>query len=202
MESVVIIGTGGHAKVVADIVLKNGDRLVGFLDAAHPTGEFLGFPRLGRDADFPKYAEYSFIIAIGNAAIRERLATAMQGMKWYTAIHPSAIISKIDVSVGEGSGIMANATVNSGARIGKHCIINSGSVVEHDNVISDYVHISVGAKLAGTVRIGERTWVGVGATVSNNLSVCNDCMLGAGTVVVRDITESGTYIGVPSRKIK
>ena len=97
---------------------------------------------------------------------------------------------------------MANATINSGARIGKHCIINSNSVVEHDNIINDYVHVSVGAKIAGTVKIGTRTWVGVGATISNNISVCDDCMLGAGTVVVKDIIESGTYIGVPAAKIK
>lgn len=202
IKKVVIIGTGGHAKVIADIVIKKGDKIIGFLDKYQPEGEFIGYPRLGKDIDYEKYLDCYFIIAIGNANIRERLATSMVNAKWYTAIHPSAIISEIDTSIGEGSVIMANTTINSGAHIGKHCIINSNSVVEHDNIIEDYVHISVGAKVAGTVHIGKRTWVGIGATISNNINICNDCILGAGTVVIKDIVESGTFIGVPSKKIK
>ena len=75
-------------------------------------------------------------------------------------------------------------------------------MIEHDDVIADYVHISVGAKLGGTVSVGEQTWVGIGAVVNNNISVYNRCIIGAGAVVVKDIKESGTYVGVPARKIK
>ena len=94
---------------------------------------------------------------------------------------------------------MANAVINSGTYIGRHCIINSASVVEHDNYISDFVHISVGAKVAGTVDIGARTWGGIGACINNNLSICSDCMIGAGTVVVKNIEKSGAYMGVPAK---
>ena len=201
-KNVIIVGAGGHAKVVADIILKNGDKIVGFLDGVHPCGEFIGYPKLGKDIDFVNFLDCYFIIAIGNASARERLAAMMKDAKWYTAIHPDAIISKIDTSIDEGSVIMANATINSGAHIGKHCIINTGCVVEHDNRIEDFVHISVGAKIAGTVSIGASTWIGVGATVSNNITICNNCMIGAGAVVVKDIRESGTYIGVPAKRIK
>ena len=97
---------------------------------------------------------------------------------------------------------MANAIVNPYATIGSHCIINSNATVEHDNRIEDFVHISVGARIAGTVRIGKRTWVGVGATVSNGISICEDCMIGAGAVVVRDIEMPGTYIGIPAHKLR
>ena len=97
---------------------------------------------------------------------------------------------------------MANAVINPCAKIGRHCIISSAAVVEHDNTIEDYAHISVGAKLGGTVSIGEQTWVGIGAVVSNNISICPRCMIGAGAVVIHDIKESGTYVGVPARKIK
>lgn len=97
---------------------------------------------------------------------------------------------------------MTNAVINSGVRIGKHCIVNSGGVVEHDDQITDYVHISVGAKVAGTVNVGARTWIGIGASISNNLNICSDCMIGAGAVVVEDITISGTYVGVPVKRIK
>ena len=201
-EDVVVIGAGGHAKVVADIILLRGDRIVGFLDGVHPEGDFLGYPKLGGDCEYRKFLKCSFIIAIGNAAVRERVARAMPDAVWYTAIHPGAIISNIDTAVGDGTVIMADAVVNPGAQIGKHCIINSGSIVEHDNHIGDYAHVSVGAKTAGGVRIGARTWVGIGATISNGIQVCGDCILGAGSVVVRDITEAGTYAGVPARRIK
>ncbi len=201
-EDVVIIGAGGHAKVVADIVLLRGDHIVGFLDEAHPEGDFLGHPKLGGNCAYRKFLNCSFIIAIGNASVRERIAGTMPGVIWYTAVHPRAVISNIDTKVGDGTVIMADAVVNPGAHIGKHCIINSGSIVEHDNRIGDYAHISVGAKVAGGVQIGAKTWVGVGATVSNGINVCDNCMLGAGAVVVRDITQAGTYAGVPARKIK
>ena len=107
----------------------------------------------------------------------------------------------MDVEIGQGTVVMANAVINAGARIGAHCIINTSAVVEHDNRIADFVHISVGAKLAGTVSVGKRSWVGIAACVSNNIHICDDCMIGAGAVVIKDIEESGTYVGVPVKKI-
>ena len=98
--------------------------------------------------------------------------------------------------------IMAGAVVNPGASVGKGCIVNTCSSVDHDCRVGDYVHIAVGAHLCGTVAVGEGTWIGAGSTVSNNVSVCGECMIGAGAVVVRDITEAGTYLGVPAKKKK
>ena len=97
---------------------------------------------------------------------------------------------------------MATAVINSGAYVGKHCIVNSGAIIEHDNKIEDFVHVSVGAKLAGNVHVGKRSWIGIGTAVSNNLSICKDCMIGAGGVVVKDINEPGTYVGVPVKRLK
>lgn len=200
MSDVIIIGTGGHAKVIADIVLCAGDHLVGFLTNDIDKKEFLGKPILGSDADYKKCKDCYLIIAIGNPNVRERIATSMIGAKWYTAIHPSAIISTIDTVIGEGTVVMANAVINPCSKIGNHCIINTNATVEHDNIVGDFAHISVGTKLAGTVKIGKRTWVGVGATVKNGISVCEDCMIGAGAVVVKNIIESGTYVGVPANR--
>lgn len=197
-EQVIIIGASGHGKVVADIIQKSGDIVVGFLDDNPELGEnFVGFPFLGKTEKFTDYQNCKFMIAIGNVGIREKIANKMESVSWYTAIHPSAQISDIETSIGEGTVVMANVVINSGARIGRHCIINSGAIVEHDNQIEDFAHISVGAKLAGTVYIGKRSWVGIGAVVSNNLSICEDCMIGAGAVVVKNIEENGTYVGVP-----
>lgn len=197
-EQIIIVGASGHGKVMADIIQKSGDTVVGFLDDNPELGEdFVGFPILGKTEKFVDYKNCKFVIAIGNADIREKLADKLEGVKWYTAVHPSAQISEVETLIGEGTAVMANAVINSGAKIGKHCIINSGAIVEHDNQIGDYVHISVGAKLAGNVQIDKSTWIGIGAVISNNLCVCSECMIGAGAVVVKNIEETGTYVGVP-----
>lgn len=199
-EKVIIIGASGHGKVVADIINRSGDIVMGFLDDNNNlSAKFINYPILGCVDDYTNYVNYKFVIAIGNADIREKITRKMCGVTWYTGIHPNAVISDLDTFIGEGTVVMPNAVVNPGTIIGKHCIINSGAIVEHDNTIEDFVHISVGAKLAGTVHIGKKTWVGIGASISNNISICNDCMVGAGAVIVKDIKITGTYIGVPGK---
>lgn len=201
-ESVIIIGKSGHGKVIADIVLSSGDKVMGFLDDAYTENEtILGFPLLGRVEDSVKYSDCRFIIAIGNAKIRERIADRLD-VEWYTAVHPSAVVSKLDVEIGEGTAVMANAVINPSAKIGRHCIVNTSAVVEHDNVLEDYVHISPKAVLAGTVHVGKSTHIGAGATVINNISIAADSIIGGGAAVIRDISDSGTYVGVPARRKK
>ena len=197
-EEIIIIGAGGHGKVVADIIRLSGDKVIGFLDDNPALKEsFAGAPVLGRIEEYKRFPDARYVIAIGNAATRETIAFRLQGVQWHTAIHPSAVISSLDTQIGEGTVVMAQTVINPGAVIGKHCIINSGAIVEHDNVIEDFVHISVGAKLGGNVHIGKRTWIGIGGVVRNNLSVCGDCVIGAGGVVVKDIEIPGIYVGVP-----
>jgi len=199
-KSVVIIGAGGHGKVIADIVLSSGDIVAGFLDDRCKEKSICGFPMLGRISNYKKYKDYSmFIVAIGNAEIRQKIVLELFDVRWYTAIHPTAIISRIETNIGYGTAIMANAVINPGTSIGNHCIINTGAVVEHDNVIEDYVHISVGAKLAGTVYVCKYTWIGIGAVVSNNLKICESCVVRAGATVVENIEKSGIYQGIPAK---
>lgn len=200
-QEVIVIGAGGHGKVVADIVRSSGDIVLGFLDDGHGAGESIcGIPVLGGVGDYVNFSHAKYVVGIGGATARRSIAQRLENVSWYTAIHPTAVISQIDTSIGEGTVIMANAVVNPCATIGKHCIINTAASIDHDNQIGDFTHISVGARLAGTVTVGQNVWVGIGATVSNNLTICDDCTVGAGAVVVRSITESGTYIGVPARK--
>ncbi len=202
MKEVIIIGTGGHAKVVTNIIELSGDNVVGYLTSDTSIKSFLGKPILGSDLEYTKWTDYYFIIAIGNQYIRERIVANMTKVKWYTAVHPSAIISRENCTIGVGSVISANAVINPCSTIGKHCIINTNAVIEHDNEIADFVHVSVGAHLGGNVKVGVKTWIGIGSCVKNNIYICGDCMIGAGTVVVKDITEEDTYIGVPAQKIK
>lgn len=200
-KEIIIIGAGGHGKVIADIAEKNGYTYIAFLDDR--TSEQLcgSYPIIGVSGDFTKHCEKDFFVAIGNAQVRRRIQEQLEasGIKIATLIHPAATVAS-DVVLDSGTAVMAGAVINPGAKTGKGCIINTCSSVDHDCVLGDYVHVSVGAHVAGTVAIGDGTWIGAGATVSNNVNITGDCMIGAGAVVVHDITEAGTYIGVPARK--
>ena len=199
MNRLIIIGAGGHGKVIADAALKNGYTNICCVDDS-ATGDVMGFPIIGTTADVEclNDGNTDFVIGIGNNAIRKTIAE-IYNVNWVSIVHPSAQIG-LDVEIGKGTVVMANAVVNVCAKIGEHCIINTGAIVEHDNVIENYAHISPNVALGGTVRIGSLTHVGIGATVKNNTEICSDCTIGAGAVVVKNIKEPGTYVGVPIRK--
>lgn len=200
-KKLVIIGASGHGKVIADIALRNGYEIVGFLDDNDTIKEIGGFPLLGSVLDVAKFAsECEFFIAIGNNRIREMIADKY-AVNWATLIHPTAAIGR-DVEIKAGTVVMANAVINPSARIGMHCIINTGAIIEHDNFLDDYVHVSPNATLAGTVHVGKRVHVGVSACVKNNVTITDDVTIGAGAAVVKDITEGGVYVGVPARRMR
>ena len=204
-DKLIIIGASGHGKVVADIAIKmNKWQSIAFLDDDESIKTSMGLEVIGRTADAFTYKdEADFFVAIGSNATREKIQEKLidEGLNVVSLIHPSAVIGT-DVEIGIGSVVMAGVVVNSSTRIGKGCIINTSSSLDHDNVIEDYVHISPGVRTAGSVEIGKRTWVGIGSVISNNVNICSGCKVGAGAVVVKDITEPGTYVGVPVRKIK
>ena len=191
MNRLIVVGAGGHGKVIADNALKNGYTDISFIDDC-ATGECMGFSIIGVCEDLPKLndGKTDFVIGIGNNAIRKKIAQEYD-VHWVTLIHPSAQIA-VNVSIGMGTVVKAGAVVNACAVIGEHCIINTCAVIEHDNVIEDYVHISPKAALGGTVHVGTGTHVGIGATVINNIEICTDCVIGAGAAVNRNIVESGT----------
>lgn len=198
-EEVIVIGGGGHARVVIDGIQACGDAVVGILDDALAVGStVLGIPVLGKTADWQRYPDKKFLIAVGSNAVRRRLAESMT-TEWYTMVHPRAVVSQY-AQIGAGCVVMPNAVINAGAVVGAHCIINTGAIVEHDNRIADYVHISPAAALAGTVTVGAETHIGIGAQVRNNIQICGGCTVGAGAVIVKNITERGIYVGVPAHK--
>ncbi|MCC5912480.1 MAG: acetyltransferase [Clostridiaceae bacterium] len=202
-KKLLIIGASGHGKVVADIAIKmNKWQSITFLDDDESIKISMGLEVIGKTADAFTYKEEAdFFVAIGNNGVREKVQEKLieQGLKVVSLIHPSAVIG-IDVEIGIGTAVMAGVVINSSTIIGKGCIINTSSSLDHDNIIEDYVHISPGASLAGTVKVGKESWLGIGSVVSNNVNICSGCKVGAGAVVVKDITEPGTYVGVPVRK--
>ena len=200
-KKVIIIGASGHGKVIADIVLKSQDILIGFLDDGIEKGTIIfdAFKVLGDISCIHDYPECEFIIGIGNNEIRKTIAEKYD-VSYYTAIHPTAILPN-EYTIEEGTTVMAKTVINMHAHIGQHCIINTGAIVEHDCNIEDYVHISPNATVCGGVRIGECTQIGASATVRNYKSITSHCMIGMGSVVTDDIKESGTYIGIPARRV-
>ncbi len=200
MRNLAIIGASGHGKVVADIARKNGYSEIVFLDDDESIHECGGYSVIGKSSEAGTI-DAGVIVGIGNAGVRKQIQESIPDEKLLTLIHPDAVIAE-DVAIGEGTVVMAGAVINPGARIGKGCIINTCSSVDHDCVVGDYVHISVGAHVAGTVNIGSHTWIGAGVTVINNVNISGGCMIGAGAVVIRDICESGTYAGAPAKRVR
>ena len=203
-NKLIIIGASGHGKVVADIAIKmNKWQSITFLDDDESINTSMGLEVISKTADAFTYKdEADFFVAIGSNATREKIQEKLieQGLNVVSLIHPSAVIGT-DVEIGIGSVIMAGVVINSSTRIGKGCIINTSSSLDHDTAIEDYVHISPGVRTAGSVSIGKGTWIGIGSVISNNVNICSGCKVGAGAVVVKDITEPGTYVGVPVRRV-
>lgn len=204
MSKLLVIGASGHGKVIADIALEvNVYREISFLDDDESISECMGFPVIGKVIDLERYiSEYEMVVAIGNAQTRRRIMeqAVAAGAIIATLIHPQAVVSKYAV-VGAGTVVMSGAVINADAVVGRGCIVNTSASIDHDCQVGDCVHVAVGAHLAGTVSVGAEAWIGIGAVVSNNIHICGQCMIGAGAVVVSDITEPGTYVGVPARRI-
>ena len=203
-DKLIIIGASGHGKVVADIAIKmNKWQSIAFLDDDDSIKTSMGLEVIGKTADaFTYKEEVDFFVAIGSNATREKIQEKLieEGSNVVSLIHPSAIIGT-DVEIGIGTTVMAGVVINSSTKIGNGCIINTSASLDHDNVIEDYVHISPGVNMAGTVKVCKGSWIGIGSVVSNNVNICSGCKVGAGAVVVKYITEPGTYVGVPVRKI-
>lgn len=199
MKQLIIIGASGHGKVVADIAALNGYDKIVFLDDNDKLNSCGDYPVVGKSTDIDLYNGDVFV-AIGNASIRQKIMETIDLARIPVLIHPNATVAT-DSRIGKGTVVMAGAIINPAAQIGEGCIINTASSVDHDCDIESYTHVSVGAHVAGTVKVGKRTWIGAGAIVSNNVNICDDCMIGAGAVVVKDILEEGTYVGVPARSV-
>lgn len=207
---VIIVGAGGHAQVVADILfqMKNaGEPLnpVGYVDDDPDLAdaELLGLPVIGRTADLHTVPHDAIIVAVGDNQTRKGLFANLdtRGEQFVVACHPSAVIAP-DVPVGAGAMICANVVVNPGSAIGSGAILNTACTVNHHNEIGDHVHLAPGAHLGGDVNVGEGTLIGIGATVMPRRRIGNWCTVGAGAVVHEDLPDGVTAVGVPARIIR
>lgn len=208
MREIVVIGGGGHAKVLTSVLKKCDYRILGYTDL-RDRGSVLGVPYLGDDSALAGLVEIhdrcQAIMGVGKIdASAERIGLQERisglGFAFPVVISPRAAVNE-EVELGPGTVVFDGVVVNSGTVTGECCILNTNCTVEHDCRLGHNVHVAPGAVLSGGVTIGAHTMVGAGALVIQNVTIASDCVIGAGSTVLGDLAAPGTYAGSPARKI-
>ena len=207
MKGLLIIGAGGHGKVIADIASALGKwDQIAFVDDKYPDlKQVLDWPVIGGMEDFRMHRqEYPDVfVAVGDNAVRQKITIWSEeaGFHLPSLIHPRAAVSRLAV-IGAGTIINSQSAVNANAKIGKGCIVNTGATVGHDCVLGDFVHVAPGASLAGETVIGEACWIGMRSAVIEQLTVGKGVVVGAGAVVLSDVPDQKLVVGIPAKIIK
>ena len=206
---VVILGAGGHAKVIADVLLNplvksKGFELMGFLDDNPDllNVNVLGKPVLGKIADLEQVPHDAVVVGIGDNESRYQLFDFLlsHGEEFVSIIHPSAVIAP-NVKLGVGTVVFAGVVVNSGCSIGDNVILNTGCTVDHDCIIASHSHICPGAHLGGGVLVAEGAWVGIGSAILHDRGVGEWSTIGGGATVVSNVSPFDTVVGVPAKAL-
>ncbi|MEX0955345.1 MAG: acetyltransferase [Rhizobiaceae bacterium] len=200
---ILILGCGGHGRVVADAASSAGIATIAFLDDAGWQREVSApFEIVGPFSALLEAREKwkRAIIALGDNDRRSELFTEVDaaGYEISNVVHPGAWVS-MRATLGRGVFVAAAAAVSIGAEISDAAIINTGATIDHDCVIGRAAHISPGAHLGGDVIVGERAWIGIGASVKHGVRIGNGAIVGAGAAVVNDVEAGATVVGVPAR---
>jgi UDP-perosamine 4-acetyltransferase len=202
-EPIIVIGAGGHAKVVIEALRAMGRTVTGLIAPA-PVGTLvLGVPVLGNDSMLPRLRAEGIadaVLGVGDNRVRDALAEHLLalGFDLPPVLHPAAWISPSSV-LGAGVVVLQQAAVSAETVFGRAALINSGAVVEHDSEIGGAAHVAPGCALAGHVRVGARTLVGIGSVVRPEIVIGSDAIVGAGSVVVFDVPAGATVMGCPAR---
>jgi len=199
--SVLVVGAGGHAKVVIATLQADGRAIGGVLDDAPEAGgrHVLGVPVVGPTSQLAEHTGEA-VLAIGANGVRQRLAAAHPHVEWATVVHPRAVVHE-SVCLGAGTVVFAGAVLQPDTVVGAHAIVNTGATVDHDGMLGDYVHVAPGSHLSGGVTLEEGVFVGVGGLCIPGVSVGAWATVGAGACVVRDLSPNVTAVGVPARPL-
>ena len=209
MGGIVVIGGGGHARVVIEILLATKAEVVGFCDPSFSEGECFGHVAcLGDDGVLERLRADGVeqaIVALGDNGLRCEVALRVRslGFRLVNAVHPSAQISPSAI-LGQGIAIMANVVINAATTVGDNVIVNTGATVDHDCKIGGGAHIAPGAHLAGRITVGEQCLIGVGSAVGcgRPLSIGDGAVVGSGSVIIEDVPAYSTVAGNPANQLK
>ena len=202
-KACVVIGGGGHAKVLVDILTSMSDvQVLGYTDVKQRN---LTIPYLGNDTCLFAYLinEIFLVNGIGSVSFPRQRKEIFEmfkkkGYRFYSITHSRAIIAS-DVKLAEGVQVMAGAIINSSSSIGENVIINTAASIDHDCQIGAHTHVAPGATLSGRVTIGENCHVGTGATIIQNITIGHGTVIGAGSVVIKDIPPEVVAVGNPAK---
>lgn len=201
---VVIIGSGGHGKVIADSLQLCGYKNIVFVDDTR-TGELLGLPIVGKIEDLPRDSKAGFIIGVGDNYIRGQIALRLlvhiPEAKFINSIHPTAIVAH-DVVMGVGNVILAGAIVDSGGVLGDHCIVNTHALLGHDGHMDDFSSIGPGVNCGGGCHIGELSAVCMGSVLREKTQVGCNTVIGMGSLVLNNCMTSSVYYGSPAQRVR
>jgi len=202
---VIVVGAGGHARVVIDVLRASGYEVTGCLSSDGSASGALDVPVLGRDTELEERiqrGETDVFIAVGDNAARIRLARHVldAGGRLATAVSPRAEVSP-SARLGPGTLLMPGAVVNAGTVLGLAVIVNTNASIDHDCTVGDGVHVAPGVAVAGGVTIGSEALVGIGASIAPGVTIGAGCVVGAGSAVVGDVPDGVTVAGVPARAL-
>lgn len=200
---IVIIGSGGHARVIIDACGRSGQRVAGVLaptDAGGAEAPYLGDDTLMNDARF--MAAHQFIIGLGDMRLRRRIGDDLKrrAVAAATVIHPSAVIGS-RVRWGEGLLVCAGAVINPDVVLGCHAVINTRASIDHNCLLGDHVFVAPGVTLSGGVHCGDDVLIGAGACTRPNVRIGSRVTIGAGAVLISDIDDDCMAVGVPARQM-
>lgn len=206
MKKIIIIGAGGHAKVIADIILQNKEYQITGLIAQKEEKGFWNIPVIGDDECLPHLFEkgiHHAFVAIGNGKIREKITGILSeiGYEIVNVISGKAVISPT-VKLGRGIAIMPGAVINADTIIEDGCIVNTNASIDHDNYVDCFTHVAPGSAIAGFNRIGRNCFLGTGCRVIDKIEIGDNSIIGAGSVVIKNVEGNCTAVGVPARVIK
>lgn len=207
---IIVIGGGGHSRVLIDSLLLQSRQILGFTDMEPKVQltSFRGVSCLGDDQLVLNYdpSEIRLVNAlgsIGSTELRKRIYENFKskGYSFTSVIHPSAVVAS-DVILGEGIQVMAGAIIQTSSQIGNNSIINTRSSVDHDCVVGSHVHVAPGVTLSGGIKVGDGVHIGSGATIIQQVSLHECSVIGAGAVVISDVPAHRTYVGVPAKEVQ
>lgn len=206
MERIFVFGASGHAKVVIDIVERQGLYEIAFLaddDLSLKGTDLFGYRVIGGKVELLESGLRKGIVAIGSNTARRSVAAWMTEhcFELVSAVHPSAQIAR-GVAIGRNNAVMAGAVINPHCTLGDHVIVNTKASIDHDCTIGDGVHIAPGATLCGTVKVGAGTFICAGATVIPNLTIGCNVVIGAGSAVIKDVRDNVVAVGIPAKVVK
>lgn len=201
-DGIVIVGAGGHAKVVLATAVECGLKVSSIIDDDPAKwGKSLWGVKIGGPISSFNNRPTLAVMAIGDNKTRKKIAEMLSIFDWVTLVHPTAYVHSSAV-VGKGTVIFAGSIIQPDAKIGDHCIINTGVTVDHDCRIGNFAHLAPGTHLAGGASVGEGAFLGIGSKVIMGKTIGDWAIVGAGSVVVGDIPPGAVATGVPARVTK